>query len=50
MSIIIFGCLTALLLISLIMVCVHCIKIEKSIVDITELVERKVLKMYEVKK
>ena len=50
MSVIIFGCLTILLLASLIMVIVHCIKIEKSILDCIEIVENRVLKMYEVKK
>jgi hypothetical protein len=50
MSVIILGCLTALLVISLLMVCVQCIKIEKSVLDLTDIVEERVLKMYEVKK
>jgi hypothetical protein len=50
MAIIVLGCLTAFLLFSLILICVHCIKMEKSILDITEVVESRVLEMYEVKK
>jgi hypothetical protein len=45
----VLGCLTLLLLASLIMLCVQCIKLEKSIFDITDLVERRVFELYDVK-
>jgi hypothetical protein len=44
------GCLTAFRLASLVIVCVHCIKLEKKILDITELVEHRVFELYDVKK
>ena len=50
MGIIVLGCLTAFMLFSLILISVHCIKMEKSILDITEVVEHRVLEMYDVKK
>jgi hypothetical protein len=50
MGVIILGCLTVMLLAALILVCIHCIKIEKNVLDITDIVERRVLQMYEVKK
>jgi hypothetical protein len=49
MIIFILVCLTICILFFLIVACVHCIKIEKNILDITDLVEEKVLKMYEIK-
>jgi hypothetical protein len=50
MGVFIMGCLTALLLVSLVTLCVHCIKLEKSVLDITGMVERRVLELYDVKK
>jgi hypothetical protein len=46
----ILGCLTLFLLASLVIVCVNCIKIEKNILEITAIVERRVLELYDVKK
>jgi hypothetical protein len=50
MGVIILGGLTMLLISALVMTCVQCIKIEKSVLEITDLVEKRVLDMYEVKK
>jgi hypothetical protein len=50
MIVFILACLTACVLFFLVIVCVHCIKIEKNILEMTDLVEDKVLKMYDVKK
>ncbi len=49
MGVIILGGLTIFLLSALVLVCIHCIKIEKSVLDITAVVERRVLELYEVK-
>jgi hypothetical protein len=50
MGVVILGCLAVFMLFSLIMISIHCIKMEKNILDITDLVERRVLELYDVKK
>ena len=42
----VFGCLAACLVVFLILACVYCIGMEKDIVDLTDLVERRVTKLY----
>jgi hypothetical protein len=46
MAVFIFGGLTLCLIFFLIMVCVQCIGIEKEIIDLSELVEDRVVKLY----
>jgi hypothetical protein len=47
MEVFILGCLSACLLFSLIMGCVQVIRIEKSVLEITALVEERVNKFYQ---
>jgi len=47
MAIIILGGLTVFVLSAFVLVCIHCMKIEKSVLDITAVVERRVTDMYE---
>jgi hypothetical protein len=42
----ILACLSACILFSLVMACVQLIKIEKGLLEITELVERRVTRLY----
>jgi hypothetical protein len=46
MELLIFGGLTACLIFFLVMACVHCIGIEKDILEIAALVENRVTKLY----
>jgi hypothetical protein len=46
MEVFILGCLSTCLLFSLIMACVQLIKIEKNVIELTALVEERVIKLY----
>jgi hypothetical protein len=46
MEIFILACLSACLLFSLVMACVQLIKIEKSVIELTAIVEERVIKDY----
>jgi hypothetical protein len=47
MEVFILGCLSACLLFSLVMVCVQLIRIEKSVIELTAIVEERVRKVYQ---